>query len=165
MERGNGVYSDDGNLIRLEGFITDITERKKVEEKLNESYALMRIAGEKAKLGGWNVVLNENRSYWSDVVAFIHEMPAGFSPLVEDGINFYAPEWRDKITKVFTDCAQNGIPYDEEMEIITSTGKRLWIRTIGEAVRDTNGNIFKIQGAFQDISEQKEAESKIREKD
>jgi PAS domain S-box-containing protein len=51
------------------------------------------------------------------------------------------------------------------MEIITSNGKRVWVRTIGEAVKDENGKIFKVQGAFQDISEKKIAEAKSREKD
>ena len=149
----------------LSVFSRDITESKLAEEKLKENSTLIRIAAEKAKLGGWNVILNENRSYWSDGVAAIHEMPPGYSPLVEDGINFYAPEWRDRISKVFTDCAQKGIPYDEEMEILTSTGKRVWVRTIGEAVRDENGKIFMVHGAFQDISEKKAAIDRIREKD
>jgi hypothetical protein len=149
----------------LSVFSRDITENKLAEEKIKENSSLIRIAAEKAKLGGWNVILDENRSYWSDVVAAIHEMPPGYAPLVEDGINFYAPEWRDKITTVFSECAQKGIPYDEEMEILTSTGKRVWVRTIGEAVRDKTGRIFKVQGAFQDISEKKMAEAKSREKD
>ncbi len=149
----------------LSVFSKDITERKMAEAKIEENNSLIRIAAEKSKLGGWNVDLKENRSYWSDVVSAIHEMPSGYSPLLEDGINFYAPEWRERITKVFTDCAQKGVPYDEEMEIITSTGKRVWVRTIGEAIRNEEGKIYKVQGAFQDISEKKIEEAKIREKD
>jgi len=149
----------------LSVFSKDITERKLADEKIQESSALIRIAAEKARLGGWNVDLQKNRSYWSDEVAAIHGMPPGYSPLVEEGINFYAPEWHDKITSVFTECAVNGVPYDEEMEIITSAGKRVWVRTIGEAVRDESGKIFKVQGAFQDISERKIVEEKSREKD
>lgn len=170
--RPDGIYrliQTDGDVIdyvggvpsRIAGTAYDITERKKDEEKLKENYNLLRIAGEKAKLGGWNVILSENKSYWSDEVAAIHEMPAGYSPLVEEGINFYAPEWRDKITEVFSRCVKEGITYDEEMEIISSSGKRIWVRTIGEAVRDDNGKIFKIQGAFQDITERKKAEENI----
>lgn len=170
----------DGHLVpvRLQGLIVernnekyvwssveDISEHKKAEEKIRESISLVRIATEKAKLGGWNVDLKENRCYWSDEVAAIHEMPPGDSPLVEDGINFYTPEWRERIIKVFTDCAVNGVPYDEEMMIFTSTGKRVWVRTIGEAVRDENGHIYKVEGAFQDISEKKMADEKSREKD
>jgi len=156
LERDN-----DGVPVRIMGVLQDITERTQAEEKIKENYSLLRIAGEKAKLGGWNVNLEENRSYWSDEVAAIHEMPAGYSPLVKDGINFYAPEWRDKITEVFTRCAQEGISYDEEMEIITSTEKRVWVRTIGEAVRDDKGKIVKVQGAFQDITERKHSEEEL----
>jgi len=140
-----------------------ITERKQAEEKLKKSYALLQIAGEKAKLGGWSVNLEENRSIWSDEVAAIHEMPTGYSPLVEDGINFYAPEWHERITKVFTDCAQEGIPYDEEMEIITANGKRVWVRTIGEPIKNDSGKIIKVQGAFQDITERKKAEDAVHQ--
>jgi PAS domain S-box-containing protein len=140
----------------------DITDRKQAEEKEKETHALLRIAGEKAKLGGWSVNLQENRITWSDEVAAIHEMPVGHSPMVEQGIRFYAPEWPERITKVFTDCAQKGIPYDEEMEIITAGGKRVWVRAIGEAVKDDMGEIIKVQGAFQDISDRKKMELELR---
>lgn len=154
-------YDSNGQFLYNLAIIINITDRKNAEEILKESYALIKIAGEIAKLGGWIVNLDENRCYWSDEVAAIHEMPIGYSPLVEEGIGFYAPEWRDKITEVFTNCAQNGVPYDEEMQIITSKGKSVWVRAIGEAVRDENGKIVKVQGAFQDISERKISEKAL----
>jgi PAS domain S-box-containing protein len=153
-------YNKDGAGLFL-AVINDITERKEAEEKIQLNYALLKVAGKIAKFGGWNVILSENRSYWSDEVAAIHEMPAGYSPLLSEGIAFYASEYRDKITEVFTNCANNGIPYDEEMQILTSKGKRVWVRTIGEAVRDHTGSIVKVQGFFQDITEQKEAQMEI----
>ena len=113
------------------------------------------MAGETARFGGWSVDLATNRSTWSDVVADIHEMPPGYSPKVEEGIAFYAPEWRERITQVFTACAEQGTPYDEELEILTRTGKRIWVRTIGQAVRNEQGIIVRVQGAFQDITERK----------
>lgn len=154
-------YDSNGQFLYNLAIIINITDRKNAEEILKESYALIKIAGEIAKLGGWIVNLDENRCYWSDEVAAIHEMPIGYSPLLEEGIGFYAPEWRDKITEVFTNCAQNGVPYDEEMQIITSKGKSVWVRAIGEAVRDENGKIVKVQGAFQDISERKISEKAL----
>ncbi|MBU3984438.1 MAG: PAS domain S-box protein [Proteobacteria bacterium] len=130
--------------------------RKKAQEELLFNYALFRIAGSTAKLGGWRVDLDTNIATWSEVVADIHEMPHGYAPGVTEGIRFYAPEWQDRITQVFTDCAERGIPYDEEMEIITRTGKRVWVRTIGEAVKNDEGKVSKVQGSFQDITERKQ---------
>ncbi|MBN1949073.1 MAG: PAS domain S-box protein [Candidatus Cloacimonetes bacterium] len=142
----------------LMAIVKDITERRQAEEQLISQYSLLQIAGETARFGGWSVDLEKNSCTWSDAVADIHEVPHGYTPPVQEGINFYAPEWHDKITQVFTDCAEKGIPYDEEMEIITRTGKRVWVRTIGRAVKDETGKIIKVRGSFQDISEQKKAE-------
>jgi PAS fold. len=95
---------------------------------------------------------------WSDEVARIHGMEPGYSPSIEEWISFYAPEWREKITRVFDECIQNAVPYDEEMEIITATGERRWVRTTGEAVTNADGRIIGVHGAFQDITLRKKAE-------
>ncbi|MDO9254547.1 MAG: PAS domain S-box protein, partial [Bacteroidales bacterium] len=142
-------------------FIRDISERRKEEEKLKESLILLRIAEELVKIGGWSVTLGDKQVKWSDEVAAIHEAPSGYSPSLEEGMNFYAPEFRERISSVFADCAGKGIPYNEELQIITMKGKRVWIQSIGEAVRDENGNIYKIQGAFQNITERKKAEENL----
>jgi len=45
----------------------------------------------------------------------------------------------------------------------TAKGRLIWVRSIGEAVRDAKGKIIRIQGAFQDITVFKQAEAE-REK-
>jgi PAS domain S-box-containing protein len=154
-ERGQGVFDENGKLLHLEGFITDITEKKQNEELLRDNYSLLRLAGKTARFGGWSVDLKKNEVIWSDQTAIIHEMNAGYNPTVNEGISFYAPEWQERIFEVYTNCVEKGIPYDEEMEIITGKGKRIWIRTTGEAVFDTNGSIIKVQGSFQDVNDYK----------
>jgi PAS domain S-box-containing protein len=170
LHKNDGFRWVDLNVVKINwkgkpatlNFMIDITERKLSEEKAKESHALLRIAGEKAKLGGWSVNLEENHVIWSDEVAVIHEMPVGYSPLVEQGISFYAPQWQARMKKVFADCTQKGIPYDEEMEIITAGGRSVWVRTIGESVKDDTGKIIKVHGAFQDITDRKQIELELR---
>ena len=41
-EQGTGVFSEEGPLIALEGFITDITERKQAEEELRKSRVMLQ---------------------------------------------------------------------------------------------------------------------------
>jgi two-component system, cell cycle sensor histidine kinase and response regulator CckA len=129
--------------------------QRKTQEASLANYALLRIAGTNAKFGGWSVDLATNIPALSDEVADIHEMPHGYVLGVADAISFYAPEWQDRIRQVFSDCVEQGIPYDEEMEIITRTGRRVWVRTTGEALKNEEGKIIKVQGSFQDITERK----------
>ena len=160
-ERGQGLFNHDNKLELLEGFITDISEMKRIEEELKLNYYLLRMAGKTARFGGWSIDLTSNVVLWSDEVKAIHEVTENSIPQVNDGIAFYAPEWREKITHVFTNCVENGIPYDEKMEIITASGKRIWIRTTGEAVYDLNNKVYKVQGSFQDINDFKLAEEAL----
>ena len=48
------------------------------------------------------------------------------------------------------------------MQIITARGRRVWVRTIGEAVRNATGEIIQVHGAFQDITERELAEEVLR---
>ncbi len=139
----------------------DISERIKAQEALNANYTLLQIAGKSARFGGWSVTVGENRVFWSDEVAAIHEEPAGFSPTLEQGVTYYAPEWRDLFTEALEYCIRKGIPFDLELEIITAKGNRLWVRSIGQAQRDENQRIVKVFGSFQDISKIKAAEKEV----
>ena len=56
-------------------------------------------------------------------------------------------------------CAREGTPYDFEFPKFTAKGRLIWVRSIGEAVRDAEGRIIRLQGAFQDITVRKQAEA------
>src|SRR5690606_23766523 len=60
-------------------------------------------------------------------------------------------------------CFADGTPWDVELELITRDGRRLFVRVIGEALRDDMGRITRIQGAFQDISEMRRAQKERRD--
>ncbi|MFV8834908.1 EAL domain-containing protein [Aquisalimonas sp.] len=135
--------------------VRDITERKRAEAALNRSDWLLRIAGQAANIGGWALDLQSGHILWSDEVCAIHDMPPGTTPTVDQGIGFYAPEWREHIRKLFNRCATDGTPFDEELELVTARERRIWVRTMGAALRDASGAITQVQGAFQDITEQK----------
>jgi diguanylate cyclase (GGDEF)-like protein/PAS domain S-box-containing protein len=70
----------------------------------------------------------------------------------------YTPEFRASIHALIQNCGQTGASFDEEMQIMAMTKTRKWVRTVGEAVRDENGQIIRIQGVLKDISDQKQAQ-------
>lgn len=152
----------DGRSCR-QSIIRDISERKATQRRLDANERLLAIAGRIMRFGGWTVDLETYESAWSDEVCRIHGMPKGTRIPAEEGINFYAPESRERIRAVFTACAREGVPYDEELQIIDAQGVRHWVRTTGEAVRDDQGRIVAVQGAFQDVSQAHEARIRLEQ--
>lgn len=147
---------------RVGAVITDVTAIREAEAELARQANLLEMAGRAARFGGWSVDLEKNQLEWSNVVAEIHGMPPGYSPSVEEGINFFAPESRDRIRELFTACIEQGIAYDEELQVINADGQRLWARALGIAVRDAHGRIVRVQGAFQEVTGQHERERELR---
>jgi PAS domain S-box-containing protein len=137
-------------------------EAERNSERLQQSERLLKIAGRAARIGGWLVDVPTRRLIWSDEVCAIHGVPAGTSPSFEEALSCYAPEWRDRISQVFTACVTDEKPFDEELEIINVSGERIWVRAIGEPSLDNSGNC-QVQGALQDISERVNAKQSLLE--
>jgi PAS domain S-box-containing protein len=148
--------------IQFAGIFEDISASKTVIEDLRRSETLREIAGRVAQVGGWSIDLPERRLVWSDVVAKIHDEPPGYSPRLEDGLAAFVPEHREAVRLAVERCIEDGIPYDLEVEKVSARGRRFWVRTMGEAQRDSRGRIVRIHGAFQEISERKRAEEETR---
>ncbi|MEF8834042.1 MAG: PAS domain-containing protein, partial [Halofilum sp. (in: g-proteobacteria)] len=140
---GEARSNEDGS-ITWHGITIDETERVEAEQRLRESRALQEIAGRTARVGGWVMDLERQELQWSDEVYAIHEVAPGTPLTVESALAFYTPEYRDRIREVYFACAEQGIPYDEEAEIRTVGGQRLWVRMIGEAVLDDSGRIVQV---------------------
>jgi GAF domain-containing protein len=122
-------------------------------EKLREREELMRIAGRTAKIGAWTMSLSPLKVLWSDEVRAIYELEPMESPSFDASMQSYAPEYREPLRRAVEDCARDGVPFDIEAQLITRREKRVWVRIVGQAARDTAGVITRVQGSMQDVSE------------
>lgn len=138
----------------------DLTLQRESEKRLHETQTLLGMASRLSRLGAWQVDLPGYELTWSDEVRAIYELPADVTPSVKASIDFYEPEYRGALRQLVNDCVTHGTPFDAEMQLITARGRRIWVRVVGEALRDEAGGIVRIQGAFQDIDAQKQAETR-----
>jgi PAS domain S-box-containing protein len=149
--------SDDG----LAVYFRDVTERRLMEERLQEGQRLVRIAGEAARVGGWSVDLPTGKVRWSDEACAIHGVPPGTSPTLDEALDFFVGDSRRLLERVFRRCAETGEPYDVEAELRTAGGERVWVRALGEGVRDHDGAVRAVEGAIQDIRPLKDAAAEL----
>jgi len=145
------------------GIVMDKADQHDAGERLAETVAMLRIAGKVAHLGGWTIQLPSRVLTWSDETCAIHDLPAGYQPTLDEGLAYFPAEYRAEVLRHMDTCARDGTGYDFEVPKITATGRRIWVRSIGEAVRDADGRIVGLQGAFQDISARRQAEQALRE--
>ncbi len=160
--RGISERVGSGEGAWLIGALQDVTGDVRAREEMSEALQMRRITARMARMGSWRVDLDSPRMAWSSEMAAIHELPEGTTLSLEEGMSFYAPDSRDKVRTVFNACVTEGTPFDEILQIITARGNRVWVRAIGEAVRNEAGDIVAAQGAFQDISELLAARAKAQ---
>ena len=156
--RGLAIRDKSGKPTRVLGAHTDITQLKRKEQLLLETNRVARV-------GAWELNLNNNKVFWSDITKEIHEVTPDFKPNLETGVNFYKEgKSRKTIAKCIDTLITTGKPFDVELQIITAKNKEIWVRAIGHAEFQT-GECKRIFGVFQDIEKRKQSESKLRERE
>lgn len=132
------------------------------EQKLRHHADLLEQVAKVSGVGGWEVDLVDRQTYWSAQTKRIHDLPDDYEPVFGEAFDSYAPEARPVIRNAFETGIATGQGWDLELPFTTSKGRAIWIRVVGEPVRE-NGQVRRIIGAIQDVTERKQLECKLVE--
>ena len=161
--RGTGNRYRLGGRDKVIGVVQDITDIIGLQQELEHASDLLNLAGDKVRLGGWRVDLENKQLTWTAGTFQVYELESGEEPTLAEAFAFYTPEYRDTLAVAFERCANEGRHYDEICEIVTAKGNRIWLREIGTPVHDSDGRIIAVHGAVQDITEMRRTEKRLDE--
>ena len=150
----NPVFDESGNYKGALAMVTDVTEKKILED-------LLRRANSLARIGSWELDLLRKTLYWSSITREIHEVDHEYVPTIETGITFYKEgESRNAIARLIDEAIKNMSSWDSELQIVTANMNTRWIRVIGGA-EVINKRCVRLYGTIQDIDASKKAELEV----
>jgi PAS domain S-box-containing protein len=159
-------YEYHGGIGGLVMFTEVITERKLVEEALQESEKRLNKSQEIAHLGSWELDLTRNHLYWSDEAYRIFGLqPQEFGASYKNFLEAVHPDDRAAVDVAYSGSLREGRDtYEIEHRIVRkSDGEIRFVHEKCEHIRDDSGKIIRSVGMVHDITERKRAEEAVRE--
>jgi PAS domain S-box-containing protein len=141
----------------------DTTDRKLVEEELQQSQRQLTTAQALAHVGSWEWDVATNKITWSDELSRIFgRTTADFDGNYETYRSYTHPEDREMTQRLHQQALQDNSPFNYDKRIIRPDGTIRTIHVGGEVIADVNGQPLKVIGSAQDISERKEFEQELQ---
>ncbi|PTT36188.1 histidine kinase [Chryseobacterium sp. HMWF028] len=129
----------------------NITERMTLEKDLVHTKKMLEQTSAVAQVGGWEVNLKNNTVIWSQSTKEIHKIDKTFQPDIENALGFYSEGSREKLVYLFERAVKEGIPYDEELQLVRNDGIMIWVRVKGIPEFE-EGVCTRVYGIIQDIN-------------
>lgn len=166
LERGMPIYGRDGKPLFIDGVIVDITQRKSSEEALRASEEKFRQLAENICevfwIGSpdWNEVFYVSPAYedlWGRSCESLCRSPHSWLEAVVE-------EDREQVLQDLKRVSAGDLSQPEfyEYRIVRPDGSVRWVYARAFPVRNAQGEIYRIAGIAEDITERKKAEAALR---
>jgi len=161
LERGATVRDANGTPLKMLGVVQDIDDRKRAELALAERERQLREAQSLARIGNWAADLVSGELTWSDEIyrIFGHE-PGSFAPSLEAFHAAVHPDDRALVRKSEKRAGQTG-RHDVVHRIVRPDGTVRHVHELAQAETDAAGNLVRLTGTVQDITERVETEQAL----
>ncbi|MFD2744128.1 MULTISPECIES: sensor histidine kinase [Sphingobacterium] len=133
----------------------DITDELELNSKLRHTTQLLEETNQVARIGGWEIDLENCQLRWTKMTRAIHAVPDNYEPDITTAIEFYKDAAvRKQVRKDVENAIANGTSWSSEVQIVDANGVSKWVHALGKAEMQ-DGKCLRVYGTFQDIDEKK----------
>jgi len=158
------VRDAEGGLQRLIGLNRDISDRRRHEAILQETTQRLTLATEAAQLGIWEWDIASDRTLWDQRMHEIYgTTPETYSGLHADWIKTIHPDDLSLMEREGFALNQGEDGFRSEFRILRPTGEVRHIESYGYFIRDADGQVVRVVGVNEDISDRKQSEQALAE--
>lgn len=147
----------DGTIVGCVGAAVDVTERRRVQERLALSEWRLAEAQRTAHIGSFEWDAATNIVTWTDELCRILGLAPGQTVQTMDAyLALVHSEDVASTHKALVDAAAGG-PFEYRNRIVRGDGRIRWIQTRGEVLKDAEGRVARMVGSSWDVTELTEA--------
>lgn len=145
------------------GTARDVSQRIRAAEELKRSERQLAEAQAVARLGSWELDLVKNTLWWSEEAYRLFGMEPMSGPMTYDEFLGHINADERQAVLAFRNALHLKGEHSAEAELRTPSGKRRLFALHGRVVNDERGVAARVIGAFQDITDRRRGEEKLRE--
>jgi PAS domain S-box-containing protein len=161
LDRGVPLRNEDGNIVKWYGVATDIEDRKRTEEALQQNQFYLAEGQRIAHMGSW--AFNASGfEYWSSELFRIHGLdPNGKPPTVEEYLALVHPEDRAFMKQAITNMLADRRAFDFTKRIVRPDGEIRHVRCAGVPVTQ-GGTLQGFVGTGMDVTDRERLTEELR---
>ncbi len=157
------VRGEKGVVVGILGIFWDITERKKMEEKLQKSEASLAEAQQISHIGNWDLDIVTNKLRWSDEIYRIFGLtPHQFGATYDAFLKSVHPDDRDLVEESVNEALNKRKLHSIDYRIVLPNGSERTVHEGAKVFYDKTGKPIRMVGVIQDITERKRAEDELK---
>jgi PAS domain S-box-containing protein len=135
----------------------DVTEMVEAKMLTERSEARLQLAARMAKMHVFEVDFERGVLEKSGAEETFYERPQTYEDMLTNSLEVVRPDHRDRVRDIFLAHVSEGASYDTEYPI-NRKDREVWAAAQLLATVGSNGELLRVIGALQDITERKQAE-------